>query len=310
MKDYYRMMLGAQSIHAKECHEGNFIGVGFGIDQDLTGHLPEDWQHFNAEFRPVWLAKNPGKSKVSAGLACGALHTVCKGMLEGDVVICPDGEGAYMVGEIAGPYAYQVGHVLPHRRPVKWLSGRIRRDDMTTELKNSASSWLTVINVSNYAKELEGLIGGEAAPTLFSNDASVEDPAVFALEKHLEDFLVANWAQTDLGKKYDIFAEDGKPVGQQYPSDTGAIDILAISKDKKELLVVELKKGRASDVVVGQIQRYMGFVLEELAEAGQGVRGLIIALDDDLKIRRALKVTNNIDFLRYKVTFTLIPPSS
>jgi len=37
------------------------------------------------------------------------------------------------------------------------------------------------------------------------------------------------------------------------------IDILAVSKDQKELLVVELKKGRASDVVVGQIQRYMGF---------------------------------------------------
>ena len=31
-------------------------------------------------------------------------------------------------------------------------------------------------------------------------------------------------------------------VGRQYPNDTGPIDILAISKDKKELLVVELKK--------------------------------------------------------------------
>ena len=44
------------------------------------------------------------------------------------------------------------------------------------------------------------------------------------------------------------------------------MDILAISKDKSELLVVELKKGRASDVVVGQIQRYMGFAQYELAE--------------------------------------------
>ena len=45
------------------------------------------------------------------------------------------------------------------------------------------------------------------------------------------------------------------------------MDILAISKDQKELLVVELKKGRASDVVVGQVQRYMGYALDELAEA-------------------------------------------
>lgn len=94
-------------------------------------------------------------------------------------------------------------------------------------------------------------------------------------------------------------------VGRQYPSDTGPIDILAISKDKKELLILELKRGRASDQVVGQIQRYMGYVLQELAEPNQIFKGIIIALDDDLKIRRALAVTNNISFYRYKVSFNL-----
>jgi restriction system protein len=72
------------------------------------------------------------------------------------------------------------------------------------------------------------------------------------------------------------------------------------------LLVVELKRGRASDVVVGQIQRYMGFVQGDLAEAGQAVRGAIIALEDDLKLRRALSVTVNIDFYRYQVSFRLM----
>lgn len=70
-------------------------------------------------------------------------------------------------------------------------------------------------------------------------------------------------------------------------------------------MVIELKKGRASDNVVGQIQRYMGYVLEELAEDQQSVRGVIIALEDDLRIRRALKVTNNIDFYRYEIKFSL-----
>jgi restriction system protein len=78
-----------------------------------------------------------------------------------------------------------------------------------------------------------------------------------------------------------------------------------VSKDGKELLVVELKKGRASDVVVGQVQRYMGYVKEELAEKGQAVRGVIIALQDDLKLRRALSVAPNIDFYTYKVQFRL-----
>lgn len=64
--------------------------------------------------------------------------------------------------------------------------------------------------------------------------------------------LVHNWKSTELGKDNDIFEEDGEIVGQKYPSDTGPIDILAISKDKKEILVVELKRGRASDAVVGK----------------------------------------------------------
>jgi restriction system protein len=78
-----------------------------------------------------------------------------------------------------------------------------------------------------------------------------------------------------------------------------------VSKDKKELLVVELKKGRASDNVVGQIQRYMGYVLEELAEKNQKVKGVILALDDNLRIRRALAVASNIEFYRYQISFKL-----
>ncbi len=72
------------------------------------------------------------------------------------------------------------------------------------------------------------------------------------------------------------------------------------------LLVVELKKGRASDVVVGQTLRYMGYVQEELAEANQTVKGVIIALDDDPKLRRALLVTPVIQFYRYQISFKLV----
>jgi len=120
-----------------------------------------------------------------------------------------------------------------------------------------------------------------------------------------EDFLVENWAQTELGKHYDIFEDEGEKVGKQYQTDTGAIDVLAIRKDKKELLVVELKRGRATDVVVGQALRYMGYVLQELAEEGQGVKAVIVALEDDPKLRRALTATQNVDFYRYQVSFKL-----
>jgi restriction system protein len=305
MKGYNRIMPGAKSMYIEKCVNENFIGVDYGIKQDLTNHLYDNWRDFNKKFIPVWLENNPGKSKIAAGLACGMLWTVCKGLKKGDVVLSPDGEGNYYVGEISGDYFYRPDEVLPHRRPVKWYDKTINRADMSQELKNSTGSVGTTCDVTKYATEIEKLIGDTAPPTIVSNDETVEDPNVFALEKHLEEFLIKNWKHTLLGKKYDIFEEDGELVGQQYPSDTGNMDILAISKDKKELLIVELKKGRASDVVVGQIQRYMGYVQDELLEEGQRVKGVIIALEDDIRLRRALSVAPNIEFYRYKVRFEL-----
>ena len=49
----------------------------------------------------------------------------------------------------------------------------------------------------------------------------------------------------------------------------------------------------------------MGYVKEELAEENQFVKGVITALDDDLRIKRALSVTSNIDFYRYEISFKL-----
>jgi len=305
MKNYLRVILGAKSVYANECYEGNFIGAHYGINQDLSEELPENWRDFNAKFREIWLKSHSDKSKVAAGLACGMLWTVCKGLKKGDIVISPDGKGNYYVGEVISDYNYQPGTNLPHRRGVKWFPVFIERSAMSQELKNSTGSTGTTAYISQYAEEIEKFIGNVKPPTIISNDATVEDPSVFALEKHLEDFLVQNWKHTELGKKYDIYEEEGELVGQQYPSDTGPIDILAVSKDKKTILVVELKKGRVSDNVVGQIQRYMGYVKEELAETNQEVKGIIIALEDDLRLKRALSVTTNIEFYRYQVSFKL-----
>lgn len=298
-------MLGAKSVYADECYKGNFIGADFGIDQDLSHQLPDNWRDFNQKFIPIWLAKYPTKSKVAAGLACGALWTIAKGLKTNDIVLCPNGNGSYYVGEILDNYSYHPEGILPHRRTVKWYSGTIERANMSENLRNSTGSIGTVSYISKYADEIESLISGNRPATLISTDETIQDPTVFALEKHLEDFLVKNWKQTELGKDFDIYEEDGELVGQQYPSDTGPIDILAISKDKRSLLVVELKKGRVSDNVVGQIQRYMGYVKEELAEDGQQVLGVIIGLEDDIRIKRALSVTNNISFYRYQVSFKL-----
>lgn len=305
-KIYRRIMLGAKSVYAKECLEGGFVGGDWDFQDDLTGEFDENWRDFNARFRPVYLANHPDKSKVAAGLACGMLWTICKGMQIGDIVLSPDGDRNYCVGECVSEYYFAAGQILPHRRKVRWHSRRIPTDDMSDALRNSAGSIGTVSDITKHAEEIDRLIGHDAPPSIVATSDIIEDPSTFALEKHLEDFLVANWGQTELGRDYDIFSDEGELVGQQYPSDTGPIDILAISKDRKTLLVVELKRGRASDTVVGQIQRYMGYVAGELAEEGQSVRGTIIALEDDLRLRRALSVTQNIDFYRYQVSFRLV----
>ncbi|TSC92691.1 MAG: hypothetical protein CEN89_528 [Candidatus Berkelbacteria bacterium Licking1014_7] len=306
MKSYYRIMLGRGSIHAEEARKGNFIGVGWFENLDLTNKLADYWRDFNKAMIPIYLKENPESSKVAAGLACGFSWTIAKGIQIGDIVLCPDGKGSYYVGEIATDYEYHKDEILPHRRPVRWFSEKIERAQMSEALQNSTGSIGTVSNITKYTEEIEKLIFGNRPPDIVATDETIEDPSVFALEMHLEEFLVQNWKHTELGKKYDIFKEEGEIVGQQYPSDIGPIDILAISKDKKELLVVELKKGRASDVVVGQVQSYMGYVKEELAEKGQAVHGVIIAHEDDVRLRRALSVTQNIDFYTYKVSFKLV----
>jgi len=294
MKQYFRIMLGSKSIYAEECHKGNFIGADYGINEDLAENLPDNWKEFNAKYISVYLSTHSGKTKIAAGLSCGQLWTICKGLKIGDVVICPDGSNSYYIGEITSDYYFKKGEKLPHRRVVKWLSVKIDRINMSAELKNSTGAIGTVADITKYSKEIETFIQGDNKPKIIVTDETVEDPLIFAMEKHLEDFLIENWSQTELGKYYDIFMEDGDIIGQQYKTEIGDIDILGISKDKKTILVVELKKGRTSDVVVGQIQRYMGFVKEELAEPDQNVKGIIIALDDDKKIKYALKVANNI----------------
>jgi restriction system protein len=306
MENYYRIMLGRSGVNSPECIASGFIGADFDIYQDLTGKLPDNWRDFNEQFIPVYLENRPGQTKIAAGLACGMLWTISRGILRGDIVICPNGSGKYHIGEVIGDYYYAPEGPLFHRRPVRWLNRMIERSQMSVELQRSTGSGVTACNISNYRDELKVLLGETAQPKIISTDETIENVSSFVMERHLEDFLIQNWSNTELGEKYEVFMEDGEPVGQQYQTDTGPLDILAVSKDKKTLLVVELKKGRASDVVVGQVLRYMGYVKEELAEEGQDVRGVVIALEDDQRIRRALSMVPTIDFFRYQISFKLI----
>lgn len=300
-KQYNRIMPGRRSIFFEQCLEGGFIGGDWDFSTDLSNDLTEDWHDFNAKYIPIYLANKPGANKIAAGLACGKLWTICKGLNINDVVLMPDGHGNYAVGTITSEY-YFAGKdtVLPHRRRVNWNAERIPRSSMSQALKNSSGSLGTCCDLSAYADEINNLINPHR------NEAESSDSQdIFALEKHLEDFLVTNWPNTEFGKQFEIYEDDDGQTGQQYPTDTGPMDILAISKDKKRLLVVELKRNKTSDAVVGQILRYMAYVQEMLCEEGQTVEGAIVALEDDQKLRRSLSMLNNVHFYRYRLSFRL-----
>lgn len=193
MKKYYRIMLGAGSRFVDDCIANNYIGADFDIFQDLTGHLPEQWQEFNKEFIPVFLANRPDKTKTAAGLACGFLYTICKALNIGDVVLSPDGKGCYYIGTITSDYYYVPDTELPHRRRVKWMNKKIRRSDMSQELRNSIGSIGTCSNATKFAAEIESLIASAQVITITSTPSNTK--ATY-LERDLHKIFI-NYLRTE-----------------------------------------------------------------------------------------------------------------
>jgi hypothetical protein len=135
----------------------------------------------------------------------------------------------------------------------------------------------------------------------------VEEEMEFALEKYLEEFIVDNWDKIDFGEKLELYEDDDGNIGKQYyAGEIGYIDILA--KDQKgNFVVIELKKGRKNDEVVGQVLRYIGWVRENLATKNQDVRGLVIVGEKDPKLELALnEISKKVSAKLYRVSFTLM----
>lgn len=80
---------------------------------------------------------------------------------------------------------------------------------------------------------------------------------------------------------------------------SGFIDILCRDKSRN-IVVVELKAGKADARVIGQTLGYMGDLVDE--EGGQ-VRGIIVAHDFDQRTRSAAKAVPNLDLYRYSISF-------
>ena len=136
--------------------------------------------------------------------------------------------------------------------------------------------------------------------------ADVQSESEFALESHLEEFMDVNWDSIDFGSALARYATDDQS-GRQFPAGPWSIDFLCTDKRTGALVVIELKRGKSSDSTVGQVLRYISWVKENIANAGQKVRGIIIAKEIDDALRYAVKGLEMVDVLTYKVDFKLFP---
>lgn len=306
MTRYFRVSLGEQGRDSALALKEGWIGTGWMADIDLTNQLPETHALFRKKFNPVILESGEVKTPIAAGLACGMTFTVAAYMEPGDIVLSGKPNGDFQVGEVTGPYFYAKGQPQPHRRPVKWYDFTIKKSYLSPQLRKSLSigtvqAWVDYKDSEKQAAfedELSRLSKGEFPD--HSTQEVFDDEIRFQAEMELEDFLEKHWGKTSFAKDYDFVTR------QMQLDDAGRLDILARSKDGNEYLIIELKLGRASDRVVGQLQAYMGYLQSsDFCANGERVRGVIIGSTEDAKIRHALKVTNNIEFFVYEMQFNL-----
>ncbi|MEX2159895.1 MAG: endonuclease NucS domain-containing protein [Dehalococcoidia bacterium] len=140
------------------------------------------------------------------------------------------------------------------------------------------------------------------------SEETAEEALEFPLELHLEEFMAKNWGRIGFGRPLKLYEGADGRSGRQFATGTGNIDFLCQDTASGDLVVIELKKGRSSDRVLGQCQRYMGWVQSNLTSPNQKVHGLIVAPDLDERLRYALMVAPNIDLLCYRVDFQLFAP--
>jgi len=245
----------------------------------------------------------PDKPPQTKGLYTNMLWAFYNEMLPGDYVIARRGRKTLVgVGKIVGSPSYSPGR-NPHVAHLGFLDIAWQAEPRDKQFPSIVFPMHTLAEFTEeqFRNVVEGF-GPPIAPP--STEPEVEDPSEFVLEKYLEEFIVSNFGSI-FKNHLQIFEDSEGNDGQQYATDIGPIDILAVEKRTRAFVVIELKKGRPSDRVVGQILRYMGWVKKNLCTDGQIVKGLVICREDDPKLTYALEMTDNIDVRYYSVSFRL-----
>ena len=111
--------------------------------------------------------------------------------------------------------------------------------------------------------------------------------ASISLEKDLKNYLAENPNRIERGLKLVEKEFDTKEVGK--------IDLLLTDKKGYDV-VVELKKGRKSDDVVGQLSRYMGWIMKN---RNKKVRGIVIVSEPDDRLEYSVLPFKGMTKIKY-----------
>ena len=120
---------------------------------------------------------------------------------------------------------------------------------------------------------------------LLPNEASslAQAPQISIAERNLEDFVV---------QQLDVVEAGLRLIERQKSTPAGRLDLLC-QDARGNYVVVELKKTRGTDQVVGQLLRYMGWAKGEYPKAK--VRGIIIVGKKDDALQYAINAAHDIE---------------
>lgn len=174
------------------------------------------------------------------------------------------------------------------------------------ELFDPIKHGLWEIKYDEFGKLSVGKIEEKITGGYPESEGSDDNSFSFALESHLRDFLSKNLNSVSIGgKKLSLYIDDEGRDGIEFQTDVGLIDILAVDEDEN-FYVIELKVGKGSDVVAGQISRYMGWVKKKLADQNKkSVKGIIIANEIDDKLKYATSWIPDITIFKYSIRFDI-----
>lgn len=291
-------------MYAAQCRKEGFIGVDFDINQDITDKLQDQWKDTSSQLLPLFLKEHPDKSQVAAGLSCGYIWTVCRKLKIGDIVLCPNGAGAYMIGDIASDYYYVADQnaILPHRRKVNWRDRLILRSEMSDALLHSVGSIGTCCNVTKYSNEIQTLINGTniipSAP-IGMNHKNNNNYEERALHKILCSFV----------RKKDIYAKtifhekssNTKDKGQKWVHpDIIGVEFAYLKTDSARSLMRAIKPEDAVTLYSFEMKREINtdyelkeYYFQALSNSNWANRGYLVAYEINEELNEEMARLNN-----------------